>query len=47
MNLEAATVEPEFQEETCIPDHCFHAFDSLFCALTGATPLSPDFPDDK
>ncbi|KAK0206207.1 AMMECR1 domain-containing protein [Desarmillaria ectypa] len=32
----------------CTALHCFHAFDALFCALThSATPIAPEFPDDK
>jgi len=49
MELDAATAEPELelQDQICTPEHCYHAFDALFCALTGATPLAPQFPDDK
>ncbi|KAJ7638508.1 AMMECR1 domain-containing protein [Roridomyces roridus] len=33
---------------TCTPEHCFHAFDALYCALTsGAKPITPRFADDK
>ena len=32
---------------TCRPEHCFHAFDALYCALTHATPVEPLFSDDK
>ncbi|KAF7313560.1 AMMECR1 domain-containing protein [Mycena chlorophos] len=31
----------------CTPEHCFHAFDALYCALTSATPIAPSFADDK
>jgi hypothetical protein len=31
----------------CRPEHGFHAFDALYCALTRATPIKPLFPDDK
>jgi AMMECR1 domain-containing protein len=31
--------------ETCTPEHCFHAFDALYCALTSAEPIPPAFPD--
>ncbi|KAJ7067999.1 alport syndrome [Mycena amicta] len=31
----------------CTPEHCFHAFDSLYCALTSAKPIAPAFADDK
>lgn len=33
--------------KTCTPEHCFHAFDALYCALTGGTPVSPSFVDEK
>jgi len=33
--------------QVCIPEHCFHAFDTLFCKLTSNKPISPKFPDDK
>ncbi|KAH9991645.1 AMMECR1 domain-containing protein [Russula compacta] len=31
----------------CRPEHCFHAFDALYCALTHATPVKPLLPNDK
>ncbi|KAF8916785.1 alport syndrome [Mucidula mucida] len=35
-------------KSVCTEEHCFHAFDALYCALTpGARPISPEFPDDK
>ncbi|KAF9647040.1 hypothetical protein BDM02DRAFT_3251360 [Thelephora ganbajun] len=34
-------------DQVCIPEHCFHAFDTLFCALTSNEPIPPMFPDDK
>ena len=33
--------------EVCVPEHCFYAFDTLFCALTAAKPIEPKFPDEK
>jgi hypothetical protein len=31
----------------CRPEHVFHAFDALYCALTPhAKPVGPLFPDD-
>lgn len=34
--------------EACRPEHAFHAFDALYCALTPhATPIEPLFADDK
>ncbi|KDQ64937.1 hypothetical protein JAAARDRAFT_28601 [Jaapia argillacea MUCL 33604] len=37
--------EPD--DSVCIPEHCFHAFDTLYCALTYSKPISPKFPDEK
>jgi len=34
-------------DQVCLPEHCFHAFDTLFCALTSNEPIPPKFPDDK
>ncbi|KIY45909.1 hypothetical protein FISHEDRAFT_66693 [Fistulina hepatica ATCC 64428] len=33
----------------CIPELCFHAFDTLYCELSKdrPTPVSPSFPNDK
>lgn len=32
----------------CTADHCFHAFDALYCALTsGAKSIAPHFANDK
>ncbi|KAH9059329.1 AMMECR1 domain-containing protein [Lactarius vividus] len=31
----------------CRPEHGFHAFDALYCALTRAQPIKPAYPDDK
>lgn len=33
--------------DICRPEHCFHAFDALYCALTFAEPIPPQFEDDK
>ena len=30
----------------CRPEHGFHAFDALYCALTRAQPIKPAFADD-
>jgi len=34
-------------DNVCTPEHCFHAFDTLYCNLTRAEPIPPTFPDDK
>lgn len=39
--------EKSHRSSACIPEHCFYAFDTLYCALTSATPIPPPFPDDK
>jgi len=31
----------------CTPEHCFHAFDALYCALTHSKPVPPKFVDEK
>lgn len=31
----------------CVPEHCYHAFDTLYCSLTNEEPIPPQFPDDK
>lgn len=40
-----AAAEDEVQ--ICTPEHCFHAFDTLFCELTSKNPIPPKFPDEK
>ncbi|KAI0776044.1 AMMECR1 domain-containing protein [Trametes elegans] len=37
----------EEAEQVCLPEHCFHSFDALFCALTSNKPIRPTFPDGK
>lgn len=34
-------------KDVCLPEHCFHAFDALYCALTSKKPVPPQFADDK
>ncbi|KAF9569434.1 alport syndrome [Agrocybe pediades] len=45
------TARPEARDDdddnVCTKEHCFHAFDSLYCRLTGAEPIPPKFPDAK
>jgi len=39
---------PTTLASACRPEHVFHAFDALYCALTPhAKPVEPLFPDDK
>jgi len=37
----------ESGSDVCLPEHCFHAFDALYCALTFASPIEPKFPNGK
>ncbi|KAG1908128.1 alport syndrome [Suillus fuscotomentosus] len=34
-------------DNVCTPEHCFHAFDALYCALTSSEHISPNFADEK
>ncbi|KAG1780336.1 alport syndrome [Suillus placidus] len=34
-------------DNVCTPEHCFRAFDALYCALTSSKPISPNFADEK
>ena len=52
--MDAVLVPPDPAQEVsdavdnvCTPEHCFQAFDTLFCALTAAKPIEPKFPDEK
>jgi len=47
MDHDPAALVEDLTYNPCTPEHCYHAFDALFCALTGETPLDPKFPDDK
>lgn len=40
-------LEPEVAQVGCIPEHGYHAFDTLYCALMNAEPIFPTFPDEK
>lgn len=43
----ARAVEVNESVDACRPEHCFHAFDALYCALTAAKPILPKFSDEK
>jgi len=43
----AAEVSKDAEPLVCGPEHCFHAFDALFCSLTGNKVMPPKFSDDK
>lgn len=48
MDLETSLAEPApTEDQICTPEHCYYAFDTLYCALTGSRPIAPKFPDDK
>ena len=34
-------------DNVCTPEHCFYAFDAIYCALTGDEPLDAPFADEK
>jgi hypothetical protein len=46
-NPEADTPKPTVGSDICTAEHCFHAFDALYCALTSAPPIAPQFANDK
>ncbi|EIM85546.1 uncharacterized protein STEHIDRAFT_99133 [Stereum hirsutum FP-91666 SS1] len=44
----AAHAIPETEQDNiCLPEHCYQAFDALYCSLTDAEPVPPLFADDK
>ncbi|KAG6813456.1 hypothetical protein H0H92_010790 [Tricholoma furcatifolium] len=45
--LPSGTVTPESEFDICRPEHCFYAFDSLYCALTNTPAIDPTFPNEK
>ncbi|KAJ7367962.1 alport syndrome [Mycena albidolilacea] len=47
-NPDSDAVDAAKPDSLCTPEHCFHAFDALYCALnSGAEPIAPRFADDK
>ncbi|KAJ7499251.1 alport syndrome [Mycena latifolia] len=46
-NPDAEVPKPQVGSDICTAEHCFHAFDALYCALTSAPPIAPQFADDK
>ncbi|TEB35546.1 alport syndrome [Coprinellus micaceus] len=34
-------------DNVCTPEHCYYAFDTLYCALTSSKPIPPTFADEK
>ncbi|KAG8774908.1 hypothetical protein FRC19_002365 [Serendipita sp. 401] len=45
--MSSSVAEYEALDNICLPEHGFHAFDSLYCSLTGAQPVPPAFEDEK
>ncbi|EPQ59644.1 hypothetical protein GLOTRDRAFT_136468 [Gloeophyllum trabeum ATCC 11539] len=43
----AAGQVEEAASSVCTPEHCYHAFDALYCALTGSDPIPTKFADEK
>ena len=43
---DAPVVDNE-ESNVATPEHCFHAFDALYCAITGGQSVEPTFEDDK
>lgn len=43
----STSVVEALKDQVCTAEHCYHAFDALYCSLTGANPIAPKFPDDK
>ena len=43
----AANETVETESLICTPEHCYYAFDTLYCALTKGVPILPTFPDEK
>jgi len=37
----------EAEPNVCVHEHGYHAFDALYCSLTGAAAIAPSFKDDK
>lgn len=47
MSLVPHEPQPEGALKECLQEHCFHAFDALYCSLLSAEHIQPQFPDDK
>jgi len=47
MSLVPAQPDATHRDKVCAAEHCYHAFDALYCSLTHATPIPPKFPDEK
>jgi len=47
MSLLPEHVKESDADNVCTPEHCFYAFDTLYCNLTKTKPIPPTFLDDK
>ncbi|KAH6915214.1 alport syndrome [Coprinopsis sp. MPI-PUGE-AT-0042] len=47
MSYTSSDREKPSGDGVCLPEHCFYAFDTLYCSLTREEPIPPQFPDDK
>lgn len=43
----AEDISPPEDDSICTEDHCLYAFDTLYCSLTGETPIKVRFPNEK
>ncbi|KAH9943370.1 AMMECR1 domain-containing protein [Epithele typhae] len=44
---EPSKILGEEDEHRCVPEHAFHCFDTLYCALTSHQPVEPQFAEWK
>jgi len=44
---ESPSAKIDAVKDECTKEHCFAAFDALYCALTSAPAIEPSFLDDK
>lgn len=47
VQVSAKDIEIEDGQQVCLPEHCFHAWDALYCALTHRDSITPAFLDEK
>jgi len=46
-DTQKAVPDGDVDLRNCRAEHCYYAFDTLYCALTKAKPIPPTFPDHK
>jgi len=44
---ESVSAKTAAVKDECTKEHCFAAFDALYCALASASVIEPSFVDDK